>query len=87
MPTVVKLWEMQQVNGDELFHTLKVFLDNERSVSRTSEALFTHRNTVLYRIRKIREILNRDLDDAYIREYCRLSIRILELYRHKSNRL
>lgn len=87
MPTLIKLWEMQQLNGDELFHTLKVFLDNERSVSRTSIALYTHRNTVLYRIRKIQEILKRDLDDAYTRQYCQLSIRILELYRQKNNRL
>ncbi len=83
MPAVIQLWEQSQVNGDELFHTLKIFLDNERSVSRASTALFTHRNTVLYRIRKIQEILEHSLDDAYARKYCQLSVDILELYQQK----
>lgn len=82
MPTVYRLWEMEQQNGTEQFQTLKVFLENERSVSKTSEALFTHRNTVIYRLKKIEEILKHSLDDPYVRQYCRLSIQILELY-HK----
>lgn len=82
MPTVYRLWEMEQQNGTEQFQTLKVFLENERSVSKTSEALFTHRNTVIYRLKKIEEILKHSLDDPYVRQYCRLSILVLELY-HK----
>ncbi len=87
MPTVVKLWGMQQDQGDDLLLTLKTYLDHERSVTKTSEALFTHRNTVLYRIKKIQEILRRDLNDYYIRDYCRMSIRVLEYHALKSKEL
>lgn len=80
MPGVVQLWEMQQKSGDDLYATLKCFLEHERSASRTGDALHTHRNTVLYRIEKIQDILKCSLDDPYVRDYCRLSMRTLELY-------
>lgn len=80
MPAVVEMWESRS-SGNDQFHTLKTFLDNERSVSKTAEALFTHRNTIIYRLKKIEELLGCNLDEVYIREYCRLSIRILELAR------
>ena len=87
MPGVIHLWKMQQKQKDDLFLTLKTYLDHERSVTKTSETLFTHRNTVQYRIKKVQEILHQDLDDPYVREYCRMSIRVLELHTLKSKEL
>lgn len=84
MPGIVELWEMQQNSGDEMLSTLKCFLDNERSASKTAAKLYTHRNTILYRIQKIQDILKCDLDDVYVRDYCRISMRTLELYQQKS---
>jgi DNA-binding PucR family transcriptional regulator len=43
--------------------TLRVYLENNRSVSRTSQQLYLHRNTVAYRIRRILDVLGVDLDD------------------------
>jgi sugar diacid utilization regulator len=43
--------------------TLRVYLENNRSVSRTAEQLFVHRNTVTYRIGRILDVLGVDLDD------------------------
>lgn len=83
IPQVVTLWEMNRSSGDELFQTLKYYLDFDCSISRTSAALFTHRNTVLYRIRKIRDYFNDTLDDIYIKNYCRISIQTLELYKKR----
>ncbi|MCI8673335.1 MAG: hypothetical protein HFI89_07605 [Lachnospiraceae bacterium] len=83
MPGIVELWEMQQACGDEMLTTLKCFLDHERSASKTASKLFTHRNTILYRIQKIQDILKCDLDDVYVRDYCRISMRTLELYQQK----
>lgn len=85
MPGIVELWEMQQNSGDEMLSTLKCFLDNERSASRTAAKLYTHRNTILYRIQKIQDILKCDLDDVYVRDYCRISMRTLDLYQQKSS--
>ena len=79
MPEVRAMWEQKQTRGDEMFHTLKVFLDCERSIPNTAAALFRHRNTVVYRIKKIQNFLQCDLDDSRERQYCWLSIQILEL--------
>ncbi|MBC8572602.1 helix-turn-helix domain-containing protein [Jingyaoa shaoxingensis] len=46
-------------------------------------ACYTHRNTVLYRIRKIQDMLDHDLSDPYTREYALLSIKVLYLYHWK----
>ena len=43
--------------------TLRVYLENNRSVSRTAAALYLHRNTVAYRITRILDLLTIDLDD------------------------
>ena len=86
MPAVLELYGRQQQNGDELFRTLQIYLENERSISRTSEILYTHRNTVLYRIRKIQDMFDHDLSDPYTREYTLLSVKVLYLYHRKTNR-
>ena len=80
MPAVVRLWKQERASKDDLFSTLKIYLENERSVLKTAAQMFTHRNTILYRIKKIQEILSCDLDNSYQRDYCRLSIQILNLY-------
>ena len=40
----------------ELLQTLEAFFDNQRSWQKTADSLHVHRQTVLYRIRKIEEI-------------------------------
>lgn len=63
-----------------LWETLGVYLAQDRSVTRTIEKLFIHKNTLLYRLRRIEEIMTFSLGDAYTREYMRLSFRLLRLH-------
>ncbi|MGL5330768.1 MAG: PucR family transcriptional regulator, partial [Peptostreptococcaceae bacterium] len=49
------------------------FIDNDLNISKTSTALFLHRNTLIYRLEKIKEILGLDLKffkDAFIFYLC-----------------
>lgn len=48
----------------ELIGTLRAFLENGRSWQRTAGELHVHRQTVLYRIRKIEELTGRKLADT-----------------------
>ncbi|MNP59498.1 Purine catabolism regulatory protein [compost metagenome] len=41
--------------------TLENYFINNLNVTETSKAMFLHRNTLIYRIEKIKEILNLDL--------------------------
>lgn len=43
--------------------TLRVYLENNKSLARTAKQMFLHRNTIAYRINRIVELLDVDLDD------------------------
>ncbi|MDR7303553.1 PucR family transcriptional regulator [Haloactinomyces albus] len=62
-----------------LVETLDSFLSNQRSWQRTAAALHVHRQTVLYRIRKIEEITSRNLSETGDISELWLALRALEL--------
>lgn len=82
-PDVLELWKRRRTNDDYMFDTLKAYLNNERSLVNTAQVLYVHRNTLVYRVKKLTEFLHYDLDDVYTRDYMKLSIRTLELYEQK----
>ena len=55
-------------NNQELVYTLKIFLINNGNLVKTSKALYIHRNTLIYRVNKIKTLLEEDLDDALVRQ-------------------
>lgn len=73
-PDVYALYRFDEI----LYRTLWVYLIQDRSVTRTIQHLFVHKNTLLYRLRKIEEFLRCDINDPYSREYMRLSFGLLE---------
>ena len=62
-PALPQLREYDRKNATQLYHTLKVYLLHERNIADTAKDLFIHRNSLLYRIRRIGEITNTDLED------------------------
>ena len=58
------LYRYDTENGSELCLTLYTYLCCRHSLQETCERLFTHRNTVLYRIRRIQEDFFIPLDDT-----------------------
>ncbi|MBR2188291.1 MAG: helix-turn-helix domain-containing protein [Eubacterium sp.] len=66
-PNLIKLQEQDRQTGTHLFETLRVYLLENGNIKNTAEKLYLHRNTVIYRMGKIRQITNLDLDDARIR--------------------
>ena len=75
-PALEKLKEYDEKHGGELYKTLYFFLRHERSLIDSARALNIHRNSLIYRIEKIRQMTDLDLDDADIREYLLFSYRI-----------
>lgn len=60
-------------NDGELLETLIAFLKENGNVSRTAETLFIHRRTMTFRLQKIKELLNMQLDDPenlFILRFC-----------------
>lgn len=61
-PAVEELAARQ--HGEEFVRSLHAYLACGRNLSRTAESLYIHRNTLVYRIEKIEEVLGADLSEA-----------------------
>lgn len=59
-----------------LVATLTTYLDLESNASDTASALHVHRNTVIQRLRRIRELLEVDLDDPNDRLAVQVALRV-----------
>ena len=68
-----RLQEYDQAHSTALLHTLCVYLLQEQNLHATARQLFIHRNTLVYR-------LQRDLDDAAVRNVLRTGCILLEYY-------
>lgn len=74
-----KLEAYDASHASEYMETLRVFLLSDCSILETALRLHTHRNTIIYRLKRIKELLDSELDNSavkfellmafYIREY------------------
>ena len=78
---ILQLDKLDKEKGTEYIETLRCYLQFERSIALTSAKLFIHKNTLVYRIKKITELIHCDLDDPETRRYFLLSMEILNLNR------
>lgn len=77
-PGLLKLIEYDRLKGRDYSRTLKIFLENNMSVSKTTSQIFVHRATFSYQLRRIQEISGINLEDYKERLYLMLSYLILE---------
>lgn len=75
---LVLLMDAKNYKSSNLY-LLHTYLANERNISQTAKALYMHRNSVIYRIARIREQLDIDFDDPDARLRLLISFKILEL--------
>ncbi|NMB03820.1 MAG: PucR family transcriptional regulator [Tissierellia bacterium] len=73
------LLQYDRDRDSDLLGTLRTYLECGRNVKRVSEVMFTHYNTVIYRLQRIREIAGIDLDDADTMLNMHIAIKILEV--------
>ena len=77
-PALPQLREHDAETGSELYDTLRAYLENERSLVKTAAALCIHRNTLLYRLEKLRQLVELDLEDPELRLHLEISFRLME---------
>lgn len=58
-----RLLQEDRENNTDLYYTLKVYLLNENSVTMAADSLHIHRNTLVYRLKQIRECIEADIND------------------------
>ena len=82
-PALPKLSEYDRENGSDLELTLYTYLKCACNTTETADRLFLHRNSVIYRLRRIEELCGIDLDDTDLRFRLRLSFAILNVLNGK----
>ena len=58
------LIEYDAANGSDLIHSLSVFLETRRSWQKCAEVLNIHRQTVIYRMRRVEQLTKRTLSET-----------------------
>ncbi|MCY9662089.1 PucR family transcriptional regulator ligand-binding domain-containing protein [Paenibacillus chondroitinus] len=67
-----------------LIYTLFIYFDQNENVRKTAQKLYTHHNTVIYRLERVKELLNVDLQHADDRLQLQIA---LKLYAMEMRRL
>lgn len=75
---LLALYRYDQEQGTEYALTLRTYLDHSLNAVQTAKALFIHRSTFLYRLTKIKEILDSPLTDPEELLYLSISFRLME---------
>ncbi len=82
-PALPKLAHYDGEFGTNLEMTLHTYLRNSCSTTDTAKALYLHRNSVIYRLRRIEELCDIDLGDTDTRFRLRLSFAINDVINRK----
>ncbi len=77
--TLKPLVDYDNKKSTELVKTLKAYFEYNGNLTRMSEKLYTHYNTILYRINRINEITGMNLDDPNDRLNLEIALKISEL--------
>ncbi|MCI9133330.1 MAG: PucR family transcriptional regulator [Lachnospiraceae bacterium] len=75
-PALAILSRYDHANGTDFYHTLEAYLACGCSVKDTAQKLFIHRNSLNYRLERIRQLTQADLDHSKVRFLLEMSYRI-----------
>lgn len=73
------LMDYDRQRDADLIKTLKAYFEAGGNVKRVSERLFTHYNTVIYRMQRIKEIADVDLEDSDMMLNLHIALKIMEV--------
>ena len=72
-PVLEQLKKHDTENGTDYYETLRVYLLCERDQTLAAKVLCIHRNSLVYRVNRLKEMIDADLDDSDTRLYLLLS--------------
>jgi sugar diacid utilization regulator len=81
-PALRLIERYDSAHGTQLARTLQVYIEGDKSVERCTEALHLHRSSVYYRLRRIGEIGDLDIDDPQVAFQLQCSYRIQRANAH-----
>lgn len=84
--TISPLCEYDKARNTEFIATLKAYFEHSGNIRKMAESLYTHYNTVLYRLERIKEISNIDLKSPESRLNAEIGIKIMKIIEGNGNR-
>lgn len=75
---LVRLIKYDDINGTEYVALLRTYLETNLSPLKSSKLLFMHRNTFLYRLDRIKELLGMNLDDYNERLLLSICLKLMQ---------
>ncbi|MCC8042981.1 MAG: PucR family transcriptional regulator ligand-binding domain-containing protein [Oscillospiraceae bacterium] len=75
--TLMPLIDSDKQRGTEYVKTLEVYLNCNCNLVKAAEDLFVHRNTMVYRVEKIKSLLEIDFNDMTAKSECVNALRIM----------
>lgn len=76
---ILKILNLDAEQKNDNFELLEIYLNNNKSITKTAQKMNLHRNSIIYRIDKIRNILGCDLNDSETILKLLLSFKIIKL--------
>lgn len=76
-PALFVLADYDKRRCTDFIHSLYIYLNNNKNLIESANILHVHRNTLSYRLNKITEIMNLDINDKNISFHLLLSFKIL----------
>ena len=74
--TLGELIDYDEKSGSQLLPTLDAFFTANGNLSKTADMLFVHRNTLMYRLKRIEELTGASLDDPETRFDVQLALKM-----------
>lgn len=84
--TILPLYEYDKTRNTEFIATLKAYFEHNGNIRKMAEALYTHYNTVLYRLERIKEISNIDLKSPESRLNAEIGLKIMKIIEGNGSR-
>ena len=76
---ILELLHFDKIHHTDYYHTLKLYVRNHLNAVQTAKQLYIHRSTFLYRMEKIKELIDLNLDDYDTLLYVMITFRMMEL--------
>lgn len=82
---VMPIKDYDEKYNTELFDTAVKYIENDGRISETADALFLHKNTIRYRINRIKELLNMEDCEGSFYEQLSIAIKLHNIYTKYKN--
>ncbi|WP_177208934.1 PucR family transcriptional regulator [Tindallia magadiensis] len=82
-PGLERLYQYDQSRNNELMETLEVYLNYQGNAKKTAEKMFIHYKTVMYRIKRIKEVMGVDFENRQVKLEIEVGLKILHILWNK----